>query len=85
MAKSDSSSISFTAYYTGEVWRQHGLASAAFATLQGKLLYTLGQPLEHTARFLAGASIQTTLLQRHQIIDHVVRQAIEPARRDPNH
>ena len=77
MAKSDSSSISFTAYYTGEVWRQHGLASAAFATPQGKLLYTLGQPLEHTARFLAGASIQTTLLQRHHIIDHVLRQAIE--------
>lgn len=77
MAKSDSSSISFTAYYTGEVWRQHGLASAAFATPQGKLLYTLGQPFEHGARLLAGASIQTTLLQRHQIIDHVVRQAIE--------
>ena len=77
MAKNDSSSISFTAYYTGEVWRQYGLASSAFATPQGKLLYTLGQPLEHTARFLAGASIQTTLLQRHQIIDHVVKQAIE--------
>ena len=77
MANTDSSSISFTAYYTGEVWRQHGLASSVFATTQGRWLYRLGQPLEHTARFLAGASIQTTLLQRHQIIDHVVRQAIE--------
>lgn len=77
MAIADSSSISFTAYYTGEVWRQHGLASAVFETPQGRMLYRLGQPLEHTARFLAGVSIQTTLLQRHHIIDHVVKQAIE--------
>ncbi|MEC7120394.1 MAG: class I SAM-dependent methyltransferase [Pseudomonadota bacterium] len=77
MAKHDSSSISFTAYYTGEVWRQHGLSHTAFATNTGKYLYHIGQPFEKTARLLAGASIQTTLLQRHHLIDHVLRHAIE--------
>ena len=76
MASTDSSGISFTAYYTGEVWRQHGLSSEAFNTTQGKTLYYLGQPFEKFARAVAGFSTQTTLLQRHHMIDEVVRKAI---------
>ena len=76
MANTDSSGISFTAYYTGEVWRQHGLSSDVFNTSQGKTLYYLGQPFEKIARVVAGFSTQTTLLQRHHIIDEVVRKAI---------
>ncbi|MEY4516117.1 MAG: hypothetical protein RL180_463 [Pseudomonadota bacterium] len=77
MRKTDSSSISFTAYYTGEVWRQHGLSSDLFATRTGRVLYTLGRPVEAIAQTLAGASIGTTLLQRHHIIDAIVKRAIE--------
>lgn len=77
MAGTDSSGISFTAYYTGEVWRQHGLSSEVFKTPQGRTLYYLGQPFEKVARAVAGFSTQTTLLQRHHIIDHVVKKAIE--------
>lgn len=77
MANTDSSGISFTAYYTGEVWRQHGLSSEVFNTPQGKTLYYLGQPFEKVARAVAGFSTQTTLLQRHHIIDYVVRKAIQ--------
>lgn len=77
MAGTDSSGISFTAYYTGEVWRQHGLSSDVFNTTQGKTLYYLGQPFEKVARAVAGFSTQTTLLQRHHIIDHVVKKAIQ--------
>ncbi len=76
MASTDSSGISFTAYYTGEVWRQHGLSSEVFNTTQGKTLYYLGQPFEKVARAVAGFSTQTTLLQRHHMIDEVVRKAI---------
>lgn len=77
MANTDSSGISFTAYYTGEVWRQHGLSLDAFKTTQGKTLYYLGQPFEKMARAVAGFSTQTTLLQRHHIIDYVVKKAIK--------
>lgn len=73
----DSSSISFTAYYTGEVWRQQGLSSPIFTNPTGQVLYQLGRPAEAMARLLAGTSIGITLLQRHQIIDAVVKQAIE--------
>lgn len=76
MSNTDSSSISFTAYYTGEVWRQHGLSNPMFATNTGRVLYGLGRPIEATVTALAGASIRTTLLQRHQLIDAVVKRAI---------
>ncbi len=77
MASTDSSSISFTAYYTGATWYQHGLSLKAFDTTQGKILYFLAKPFEKTSQFLAGMSVQTTLLQRHHIIDYIVKKAIK--------
>lgn len=77
MANTDSSSISFTAYYTGATWYQHGLSVAAFNTTQGNLFYYLGQPFEKASHLIAGFSVQTTLLQRHLMIDHVLKKAIE--------
>ncbi|PTQ88371.1 class I SAM-dependent methyltransferase [Agitococcus lubricus] len=77
MTDIDSSSISFTAYYTGEVWRQHGLSSDIFKTNTGKTLFYLGQPIEKIAKTVMGFSTQTTLLQRHHMIDYVVKKAIE--------
>lgn len=65
----DTSSISFTAHYTGYVWHRYGLSDKSFATAQGHTYYTLLRPFEYAARSLLGTDIKTTLLQRHAIID----------------
>lgn len=73
----DTSSISFTAYYTGEVWRRHGLSVPALSTTQGRTLYQLGRPLEWLSEKILGVSNKILLLQRHAMIDHVLTTAIE--------
>lgn len=73
----DTSGISFTAHYTGEVWRQHGLSEAFLSTTKGQRLYKLGRPVEVMARVLAGVNNEMPLLQRHLIIDHLVATAIQ--------
>lgn len=65
----DTSSISFTAHYTGYVWHHFGLSDAHFATARGRLYFQLLRPFEHLARCLIGSDIKTTLLQRHFLID----------------
>ncbi|MFZ5561338.1 MAG: class I SAM-dependent methyltransferase [Pseudomonadota bacterium] len=72
----DSSSISFTAYYTGEVWRRHGLSVPYLSLPQGRWLYTAGRPMELLAEAFLGGSNETMLLQRHLIIDHVMERAV---------
>lgn len=67
--KNDTSSISFTAHYTGYVWHHYGLSEAAFATAQGHLYFSLLLPFEFLARRVLGSDIKTTLLQRHALID----------------
>jgi O-methyltransferase involved in polyketide biosynthesis len=76
MAATDSSGISFTAYYTGEVWRRHGLSAPAFDTPQGRALYRAGRPVEWFAEYVLGVSNDVMLLQRHHIIDATVRRLI---------
>lgn len=73
----DTSSISFTAYYTGEVWRRHGLSVPALSSKQGRRLYRLGRPLELLSEWALGVSNEILLLQRHAMIDHVLTTAIE--------
>ncbi|MFZ5560010.1 MAG: class I SAM-dependent methyltransferase [Pseudomonadota bacterium] len=65
----DTSSISFTAHYTGYVWHHYGLCDSHFATAQGRLYFMLLRPFEMLARCLIGSDIKTTLLQRHFLID----------------
>lgn len=72
----DTSSISFTAHYTGYVWHHYGLSDAAFATAQGRLYFTLLRPFEYLARCLIGSDIRTTLLQRHHLIDRELENFI---------
>lgn len=73
----DTSGISFTAHYTGEVWNQHGLSQPFLSTEKGQRLYRLGRPFEVMARVVAGINNEIPLLQRHHIIDHVVETAIK--------
>ncbi len=74
--KNDTSSISFTAHYTGYVWQHYGLSGAAFATAQGRSYYALLQPFEYLARRIIGSDIKTTLLQRHFLIDRELEKRI---------
>jgi len=74
--KTDTSSISFTAHYTGQVWYRNGLSSEAFHTRQGSLYYSLLSPLEVVGRQIVGTNIRESLLQRHFLIDHLIEQAI---------
>lgn len=75
-APHDSSSISFTAHYTGYVWQHYGLSAPAFATTQGRLYYQLLRPFEFLARRLIGSDIKTTLLQRHALLDRELERLL---------
>lgn len=72
----DTSSISFTALYTGHVWAANGLSAPAFQTRTGRLFYHALAPFEYVGGKLFGGNIRTFLLQRHYLIDHLVEQAI---------
>lgn len=72
----DSSGISFTAFYTGEVWRREGLSVPFLASKQGRLLYLAGMPVEWAGKALLGTNNVVMLLQRHHIIDHVLEKAV---------
>lgn len=76
MSQTDTSSISFTAHYTGYVWHHYGLSDAHFATGQGRLYFQLLRPFERLARCLIGSDIKTTLLQRHFLIDRELERLI---------
>jgi O-methyltransferase involved in polyketide biosynthesis len=73
----DTSSISFTALYTGHVWYANGLSAPAFHTRRGSTLYHALAPFEYVGGKIAGGNIRTFLLQRHHLIDTLVRDAIE--------
>jgi len=75
-ADTDSSSISFTAYYTGEVWQRHGLSVPFLGTPQGRRLFAASRPIELAGKVLFGINNEILLLQRHRIIDHVLGEAI---------
>lgn len=65
----DTSSISFTALYTGQVWVRHGLSEPFSRTRKGALLYRAMAPLEAAGQRLLGSNIRTFLLQRHYLLD----------------
>ena len=73
----DSSGISFTAHYTGEVWLRQGWSDPALSTPQGRLFYQAARPLEMAARWLTGSNNELLLLQRHAIIDYWLHQALQ--------
>ncbi len=73
----DTSSISFTAHYTGYVWYLQRWSSPAFVTRQGRLYHFLMQPLEQLARGLIGQNVQTTLITRHALLDRELQRNID--------
>lgn len=80
-AGDDSSRISPTAHYTGYVWVRNTLSPPALRTPQGAVLFTALQPAMRVAsRFTGGLTLEQMLLQRHQIIDRVLDDAIARGR-----
>jgi len=73
---SRSTNVSPTAHYTGYVWARHGLGHPSFATLEGRLLFTLSQPALALSRLLGGPTLEGLLLARHRVIDQQLRAAI---------
>lgn len=73
----DTSSISFTALYTGHVWTRDGISAPFFRTRGGAFLYGALAPFEFVGRHIVGGNIRTFLLQRHHLIDHRLHQLID--------
>lgn len=73
----DTSSISFTALYTGQVWYENGLSAPFFTNKKGRLMYLGLQPAEKLSEWAFGTNLYHLLLQRHHIMDHRIHQLID--------
>lgn len=69
--------ISFTAHYTGYIWYQMGISHPEFATSKGKSLAMLVKPVESWAEKFIGASMRSSLKQRHEMLDDALKQLLE--------
>lgn len=72
----DTSRISISAHYTGYIWYKNGLSHPQFVTPMGRTAYWALKPMNVFMQAMVGASIDTFLLQRHYVLDHLVEQAI---------
>ena len=72
----DTSRISISAHYTGYIWYNNGLSHKQFVTPMGRAAYWALKPMNAFMQIMVGASIDTFLLQRHYVLDHLVEQAI---------
>lgn len=72
----DTSRISISAHYTGYIWYKNGLSHKQFVTPMGRAAYWALKPMNVFMQAMVGASIDTFLLQRHFVLDHLVEQAI---------
>lgn len=78
----DTSRISPTAHYTGSVWRANGLGDPRLDGVLQRLGHRVTSPFGALVRpFLGGATLDTALLQRHLLIDHLVRTAADAGAR----
>ena len=75
-----SSSISPTAYATGDFWYRHGLSTAALSTPQGRRLDRGFRLLNSGIKLASGVSIDALMLARHKGIDAVLARHIESGR-----
>lgn len=73
----DTSRISISAHYTGYVWYKNGLSDSRFVTPMGFAANMLFTPANAILKRMAGAHIDTFLLQRHRMLDHLLIQLIE--------
>ncbi len=81
MSERDPTRISPTAHYTGYVWYRNGMSHPCLKTGLGRLFYaSLGPSMQASRLVNGGLTVETFLLQRHKIIDHVLRREIDAGR-----
>lgn len=73
----DKSPVSLTGHFTGYVWCQNKLSPPSFGSLLGKAMYLGSRPIDLFSNRILGWKLETMLLQRHQIIDSWVNQALD--------
>lgn len=73
----DTSRISISAHYTGYVWYKNGLSDSRFITPMGVAANMLFTPANAILKRMAGSHIDTFLLQRHRMLDHLLCHLIE--------
>lgn len=76
----DPAAISPTAHYTGYTWFVHGMSHPALTTPQGRILHTALRPLHGLADLAGAPTLSAFLLARHNLIDHLLEQAIREGR-----
>lgn len=76
-ARLDSAHITPSAHYTGYVWYRHQLAEEPFVTAFGRFAHGVLAPVSWGARVVFGLDVERLLLQRHLLIDALLREAIE--------
>ncbi len=72
----DTSPVSLTAYFTGQVWSENGLSPKGTSTWKGKLLYQSHRPFGWLNAKLYQADLEQMLLVRHQLIDRLVAEEL---------
>lgn len=73
----DTSRISITAHHTGFTWYAYGLGPKELATPAGALLFHSLHPFMRAGRALLGlADLETYLVQRHIILDHLMDREV---------
>ncbi|GAA3961157.1 class I SAM-dependent methyltransferase [Allohahella marinimesophila] len=77
MAKTDSSPVSLTGHFTGQVWCRHDLSPPHLGSGLGRVLYRAQQPFGWISQQIYGSNLESMLLVRHQLMDDLVRADIE--------
>lgn len=77
MGKTDSSPVSLTGHFTGQVWCRHELSPPHLGSGLGRLLYRAQQPFGWISQRIYGSNLESMLLVRHQLLDNLVRAEIE--------
>ncbi len=76
MTAPDTSRISPTAHYTAYAWFRHGLSVPELATPKGRILFHALAPANRLLALVGKADLESVLLARHRVIDHVLSLAI---------
>ncbi len=80
MSAPDTSRISPTAHYTAYVWHRHGMSTPELATAKGRALYHTLQGPNRLLAMAGQADLESMLLARHRVIDHLLKEAIKSGR-----
>lgn len=73
---SNSTAVSPTAHYTGQVWCRNGLSHPALSSWQGRVMFGGMEPFMAASRLAGGPSLEPYLLARHRAIDALLEQSI---------